>query len=119
MMGDQENEGNALVVIWTSQDPEVAENMVFMYAKNARARGWWDDVRLVIWGPSANLAASSPELQKQIRGLADAGVEILACKACADNYGVAHALEDLGISVMYMGEPLTQYLKAGLHVITF
>ena len=39
MMGDQENEGNALVVIWTSQDPEVAENMVFMYTKNARARG--------------------------------------------------------------------------------
>lgn len=118
-MGDQENEGNALVIIWTSQDPEVAKNMVFMYAKNAKSRGWWEEVRLVIWGPSANLVASRPELQKHIDSLVEAGVEILACKACAENYGVTRALENLGIDVKYMGEPLTQYLKAGLHVITF
>ena len=119
MVEDQVNTDNALVIIWTTQDPEVAENMVFMYAKNAKARGWWEDVRLVIWGPSANLMAENPGLHKHIQDLTDAGVQILACKACADNYGVASALEDLGINVMYMGEPLTQYLKAGLPVITF
>ena len=48
----------------------------------------------------------------------DSGVEVLACRACADRYGVSEKLEELGIKVIYMGEPLTQYLKSGLHVIS-
>ncbi|MFQ3293639.1 MAG: hypothetical protein ACI8VE_000702, partial [Natrialbaceae archaeon] len=34
-----------------------------------------------------------------------------ACRACAEDYGVAEDLEDLGIAVEYMGDPLTNYLK--------
>jgi hypothetical protein len=47
------------------------------------------------------------------------GVELLACKACADSYGVYPSLEALGIEVKYMGEPLTSYLKNDVKVITF
>jgi len=48
-----------------------------------------------------------------------AGVELLACKACADRYGVSKRLEELGINVIYMGEPLTGYLKSDYAVLTF
>lgn len=47
------NDKNQLVVLWTSQDREVAMNMVFMYTKNSKLKGWWENVRLIICGPSA------------------------------------------------------------------
>lgn len=42
-----------------------------------------------------------------------AGVELFACRACADNYGVSDKLSNLGIDVKYMGVPLTEILKKG------
>jgi len=110
---------DTLVIIWTSRDREVAKNMVFMYAKNSRLQGWWPAVRLVVWGPSASLIAEDAELQAELEELKQAGVELLACRACADQYGVAPRLEELGIKVIYMGKPLTEYLQAGLKVLTF
>jgi hypothetical protein len=41
----------------------------------------------------------------------EAGVVLEACKACADQYGVSPALEQMGIEVKYMGVPLSDYLK--------
>lgn len=37
-----------LFVLWTSQDPEVAKHMVFMYTKNAKLQDWWSTVRLIV-----------------------------------------------------------------------
>ena len=49
----------------------------------------------------------------------EAGVELVACKACADLYGVSEKLESLGIEVKYMGVPLTEMLKSDWTTITF
>ncbi len=53
----QDAAANSLVVIWVSGDPEVARKMVFMYTKNSKLKDWWGRVRLVVWGPSAQLLA--------------------------------------------------------------
>ncbi len=102
-----------LVVLWVTQDKEAAQNMVLMYTKNSRLKGWWDKVRLVVWGPSAKLLANDADLQGELRELKSAGVELLACKACADRYGVSEKLNQLGIEVIYMGAPYTEMLKEG------
>jgi hypothetical protein len=114
----QEIYGN-LVVVWSSQDQEVAENMVFMYTKNSKIKGWWKQVRLVVWGPSARLLATNETLQKEIQELKTVGVGLQACKACADRYGVSDKLSAMGIDVLYMGSPLTECLKEGWTVLTF
>ncbi|BEQ16855.1 DsrE family protein [Desulfoferula mesophila] len=114
-----ESKADTLVLIWSSRDREVAKNMVFMYAKNSRLKNWWPAVRLVVWGPSASLLAEDAELQAELEELKRAGVELLACRACADKYGVAPRLEELGLQVIYMGAPLTEYLQTGLPVLTF
>ena len=49
----------------------------------------------------------------------EAGVELVACKACADSYGVSDKLEELGVEVKYMGQPLTAMLKGDWVVATF
>jgi hypothetical protein len=110
---------DSLVVVWTSGDREVARKMVFMYTKNSRLRNWWGRVRLVVWGPSAPLLAGDRELQAELAELQAAGVELVACKACADLYGVTEPLQALGVEVIYMGQPLTDMLKTGWHCLTF
>jgi len=108
-----------LVVVWTSGDRDVALKMVFMYTLNAKKHGWWDQVRLVVWGPSSKLASEDEEIQTELIKMKEAGVELMACKACADMYGVSEDLEKLGIEVTYMGQPLTEMLKSGWTSMTF
>lgn len=108
-----------LMVVWTSGDREVALKMVFMYTRNSIKKGWWDKVRLVVWGPSTKLLSKDVELQAYIREMKEIGIELFACKACTDMYGVSEALENLGIEVIFMGEPLTDALKSDWKVITF
>lgn len=108
-----------LAVIWSSADAEVARSAAFMYARNSLVRGWWHQVRLIVWGPSAKTLAFDADLQLEITALADAGVEVYACKACAQTHGVDERLERIGVQVMFMGQPLTDMLKQGWRVITF
>ena len=108
-----------LVVLWTSGDREVALKMVFMYTFNSKKNGWCDDVTLVVWGPSAKILTEDPELQKEIQKMINAGVMVKACKGCSDQYGVSEKLEEIGITVLYIGKELTDYIKEGRHVLTF
>lgn len=114
-----EKPGNEkLVIIWSSSERDVALKMVFMYTYNSKKYGWWDDITLVVWGPSAKLLAQDKELQENIKQLINSNVVVKACKLCADQYGVSEKLEGLGIIVKYMGE-LTDYIKEGRHILTF
>jgi hypothetical protein len=119
MVANDVRVSDSLVVIWTSGDREVARKMVFMYTKNSRLRGWWDRVRLVAWGPAARLISGDAELQEELQELKAAGVELLACRACADLYEVVDRLEALGFEVKFMGKPLTDMLKEGWICLTF
>ena len=108
-----------LAVLWTSGDREVALKVAFMYTLNAKSRNWFDEVRLVVWGPSAKLLSADAELQREVAKMKEAGVELVACKACADSYGVSDELESLGVEVKYMGVPLSDMLKQDWKVVTF
>lgn len=111
-------EDSELYVLWTSGDREVALGMVFMYTLNAKLRGWWEDVTLIVWGASTKLLVEDEDLQDRIRQMIDAGVDVVACVACANMYGATEKLESLGIEVKGMGQPLTQLLKAGKKILT-
>ena len=113
------SEPSKLLVIWSSADREVALHNVFMYTHNAKKRGWWDEVRLLLWGPSDRLLAEDAELQAGIQAMLADGVEVLACKACSDRLGVSEALEALGVNVFYAGTALTEMLKEGWKTLTY
>jgi len=112
-------EKQRLAVVWTSNDPEVAEKVCFMYTQNAKLKGWFDVVVLVVWGPSAKLLSENKILQERIKQMIADGVKVEACVACANMYGVADQLAALGIEVKAMGPVLTVYLKENWKVLTF
>ncbi len=108
-----------LVVVWTSGDPEVAHRVCFMYTHNAKKQKWFDEVILIVWGPSARLLAADKDLQAKIKAMMDDGVRPQACLACSDSYGVTEQLRKLGIEAKYMGRPLTDMLKQNWKILTF
>ena len=104
---------NKLAVLWTSDDPNLAEKMAFMYTYNAKKQGWFDEVVLIVWGPSAKLLSENKMVQDYVKKMQDAGVIVEACIACARMYGVDQKLAEMDIDVKGMGGPLTTYLKEG------
>ena len=122
MVSAQENNyagGDTLVVVWTSGDFEVAEKMVYMYVFNAKRAGWFDEVIFIIWGPSAKLLSENEKLQEYLDKMKDEGIILEACIACANMYGVADNLRNMGIDVKGMGSVLSDYLKKGYRVMTY
>lgn len=105
-----------LVVLWASGDKEVAEKMLLMYTFNSKRFKWWDDITLVVWGPSAKLLSEDKDLQDYVKKIKEQGTAVKACKGCSDMYGVSEKLTEIGIEVKYMGE-LTDYFKEGRHIL--
>ncbi|MFP4065233.1 MAG: DsrE family protein [Bacteroidales bacterium] len=117
---EDHSDQDKLVVLWTSDDPYVAERVAFMYTHTARAAGWYDEVTLIVWGPSAKLLAENVRIQEMVRDMERDGVVIEACITCANDYGVSADLDELGfVNLKPMGEPLTEYIKSGAYVLTF
>jgi hypothetical protein len=108
-----------LAVVWTSGDPEVAHRVALMYTHAAKRQGWFDEVRLIIWGPSQRLLAADKDVKAYIKRLQDDGVIVQACIVCADSYGLTEDLRALGIEVKAMGMPLTEHLKEDWRVLSF
>ncbi len=122
MMAQSAETGNApdkLVIVWTSDDPYLAERMVLMYAHAAKTAGWFKEVTLIVWGPSAKMVSENLKIQEKLKAMQKDGVVIEACIACATAYNVVDDLKKLGFEVKGMGKPLTDYLKSDAKVLTF
>ena len=90
-----------------------------MYTHNAQKNKWFDQVELIIWGPSTRLIAGDKNLQAAVKEMMNDGVKVRACKACADSYGATEKIESLGVEVVYMGRPLTAMLQGDWQVLVF
>ena len=118
MMNVEETRINNLLVLWTTDNRETAVNMVFMYTYNAKIKGWWKNVSLLVWGASSRLLAADPEIQREVRRIADAGIRVFVCKKCLENLNVLKEVEALGHEVFYVGEEFSRLLKEGWTVLS-
>ncbi|WP_068472002.1 DsrE family protein [Saccharicrinis aurantiacus] len=107
-----------LNILWTTTNRDTISKMIVMYASNAIINAWWKEVNVIIWGASAQLVGENSEVQQEVLDMMKAGVHVEACQACAEQFGVAEKIKALGVDVLYMGEPLTQYLKNDEKVLT-
>jgi hypothetical protein len=108
-----------LLIIWSTDEIEVAKKMVLLYSSVILPRGYWDKAHLMIWGPSAKLLAENIELQDMLSKVKETGVELSCCVVCSDEYAVTEKLASMGIDMTHTGELLTTALKEDWKVITF
>ena len=102
---------NKIAVIWALKNPEVAKEMVLDNIRNFKLRGFWDQVRLVMWGPSVTLFAKDEELQSELAELKKIGVEVQICKRSTNGYDVTDKIASLKSDLFYMEDPFTEYNK--------
>lgn len=102
---------NKLNILWTTNHKDTFFNMLSMYAITSTKRNWWESVNLILWGESVKLVANDTQVQSEIIEMLHAGISVEACKNCCENFNVTPMIEQLGITVRYMGEPFTQYIK--------
>jgi hypothetical protein len=107
-----------LTILWTNADILTFDKMVAMYAKNSILHHWWDKVTLIIWGATAKLTAESEVVQQRLQEMKHLGIRLVACKACADQLNITQRLEEMGVEVIYMGQPLTDLLKENKKLLT-
>ncbi|MEA5126643.1 MAG: DsrE family protein [Proteiniphilum sp.] len=105
-------------ILWTTDNKDTIFNMLSMYAINSKKHNWWKDVNIILWGASVKLVGSDTQVQTEVLEMLHNGITVEACKDCCDNFNVAETLMRLGVSVRYMGEPLTGYIKAGEKLIS-
>ena len=110
---------NKLLLVWSTEEVEVAKKMILLYSSVILERGYWDEAHLMIWGPSAKALAENEELQTMLKVVQLSGVETSACVVCSDDYGVSDKLKTLGVSTIHTGELLTEALQSDWKVITF
>lgn len=106
-------------VILSSGDREVALEVGLVYPLNAKTKGWMDEVKVIIFGPSEKIAANDAEVQERLTELQEAGVEVMACKWCADRMNITDKFEAAGIKVVYVGSIISDLLKDGWASLTF
>jgi hypothetical protein len=78
-MAQNNNSGNSkdkLVVLWTSDDPYVAERVALMYTHAAKTNQWFAEVTLIVWGPSAKLVAENFKIQDKLRDMQKDGIKL-------------------------------------------
>jgi hypothetical protein len=107
-----------LYILWTSKEPETFDEMVYMYAFNAKKYGWWKEITLIIWGASAKLVGEDEVVRGKIKEMINEGIHVSACQACAKDLGVTETLEKLGVEVVSWGTRLTEIIKSGSKLIT-
>jgi hypothetical protein len=109
-----------LAVLWTSGDPDVAHKVCLMYTHVAKTAGWFDEILLIVWGPSQKLLAADKDVRAKVDQMKADGIQVQVCVYCAETYGLTEHLRGLGFEVKPMGVPLTEVLKDdGWKLLTF
>jgi len=98
-------------LLWTTDSADTALLFVNEYATGSISYGWWDKVRVILWGGSIRLIQNNNFIQVHIMRMVHQGVEVVASKNCAEAVGATELLESLEVQVKYMGKELTEILK--------
>ncbi|MEG0949147.1 MAG: hypothetical protein RR212_05990 [Bacteroidales bacterium] len=100
-----------LTVLWTSGEKDVALKVVLRYIDNALEKKTWQEIDLIIWGPSVQLAGDDETIKLKLESLMQRGLKAKACIVCAEEYGVAPVLEKMGVTLSMVGEELTHIIQ--------
>jgi len=111
-------EQNTARILWTTDNKDTAINMICLYAHNAKLKGWMENVQILVWGASQTLISQDEELQAKVKAMIADGVEIIACKKCAQDLGVADTLEACDMQIYFTGELLSSWIKEGSSIIS-
>lgn len=108
-----------LLIVWSTENKETIMNMILLYAYNAKVKGWFDEVTLLVWGASQQVLSEDEDIKARVSEMKEAGVNIIACKKCCENMYIEEQLQSCGVEIFYTGEFLSEWLKSGKPMLNF
>lgn len=106
-----------LFVVWKSNNETDIHNFIVPYAFNSKKHEWFTDVEVLIWGASQEKVADDLEIQEKIKSLIGIGINVYACKFCADKVNATKTLESIGVEVIYTGVLLSDRQKDDVYEV--
>lgn len=100
-----------LCVVWKSSNEIDIEKFIIPYIYNSKAKKWFDEVEVLVWGASQEIIANSSLYKQKLKEMVDSGIPVYACKMCADGLNVTDVLESMGVNVIYTGVYLSDQIK--------
>lgn len=101
-----------LLIVWKSENDIDITKFIVPFAYNSKEQGWFTEVEVLIWGASQEIVREVTKYQDLVKTLIHNGVDVYACKMCADDTMSTELLESLGVNVMYTGNYFAEKLKS-------
>ena len=106
-----------LIILSTAEREKAMAGL--MYAKNTHDNHWFDDVRVILFGPFERLLVEDKEIR-------DLGAEIfkiiahpVACNTFADDPVVSDAIKSLGCEIDQVGGIISESIRNGYVPLVF
>lgn len=109
--------GSKVVVIISTGEKEKAMTGL-MYARNAKDRGWMDEVKVIFFGPSENLLVKDEDIQDMALQIGQAEKPV-ACKFLSDRDGISEKIKEMGVEVEFVGTLISDLVKDGFVPMVF
>ena len=109
---------NAKVLVIISSGEKAKALTGLMYARNAKERGWMDEVKVIFFGPSENLLVQDEDIQDMAKQISQTEKPV-ACKFLSDRDGISEKIEEIGVNVDYVGTIISDLIKEGYAPLVF
>jgi len=106
-----------LIILSTAEREKAMAGL--MYAKNTHENHWFDDVRVVLFGPVERLLAEDKEIRELGTEVFKVMAHPTACKAFADDAVVSDALKSLGCEIDQVGGIISECIRNGYVPLVF
>lgn len=112
------------ILVIVSSGEEAAEKALtgMRFAVNAMKNKWFENVRLMFFGPSEKMisnSASDSQAAQLLKKAIELGITPVACKGISDEGKLTPTLEKLGFEVEYVGLTIKSYVQKDYQVLTF
>jgi hypothetical protein len=99
-----------LVIIATAEKEKALTALMFV--KNAWGGAWFDDVKVVFFGPSEKLIAQDEEVAGEVRNISVIG-ESFACITISNKDGTTEKIREIGLTLVGVGPVISKLINDG------
>ncbi|MCE5192438.1 MAG: hypothetical protein ABFD13_07215 [Candidatus Cryosericum sp.] len=106
-----------LIILSTAEREKAIAGL--MYAQNAQDNHWFDDVRVVLFGPFEGLLAKDKEIQTLGAEVFKVTAHPMACNSFAEDAFVSDALKAVGCELNQASGIISEYIRNGYVPLVF
>ncbi|MGB9666325.1 MAG: hypothetical protein ACPL2N_03340 [Candidatus Cryosericum sp.] len=106
-----------LIILSTAEREKAIAGL--MYAQTTHDNHWFDDVRIVLFGPFERLLAEDEEVRKLGAELFKVTARPMACDAFAEDVVVSDAIKSLGCELDQASGIISEYIRNGYVPLVF